>query len=315
MTRWMKAARGLACGLSLSLLSLLSLAEQPGQDRQAEAQQVFEAARQTAQAGPRDVALGEQAVLHLPAGKVFIGQPHAAQLMRVMGNPGDYSDLLGLVFPEGGGEWFATLRFERSGYIKDDDARDWNADEMLQSYREGTEASNEQRQKLGVPALEIVGWAEKPTYTAQTHQLVWAMASRHKGDAPDAEQGVNYNTYALGRDGYLSLNLVTGLNQLAQDKPHAAELLAALDFKEGKRYADFNSATDHVAEYGLAALVLGVGAKKLGLLAVVFAFVAKFAKIILIAVLALGGGLMKFFKREPAAAPAVASSQDAPPQP
>jgi uncharacterized membrane-anchored protein len=40
-----------------------------------------------------------------------------------------------------------------------------------------------------------------------------------------------------------------------------------------------------------------VGAKKLGLLAVIFAFAAKFAKIIFIAVLAFGGAIAKFFGR------------------
>ena len=48
---------------------------------------------------------------------------------------------------------------------------------------------------------------------------------------------------------------------------HARELLAALSFNEGKRYTDFNAATDRMAEYGLAALVGGMAAKKLGLLA------------------------------------------------
>jgi uncharacterized membrane-anchored protein len=57
-----------------------------------------------------------------------------------------------------------------------------------------------------------------------------------------------------------------------------------------------------VAEYGLAALVLGVGAKKLGLLAVIFAFVAKFAKIIFVAVIGLGAVAGKFFKRNKPAA-------------
>ena len=42
-----------------------------------------------------------------------------------------------------------TVRYEASGYVKDDDAREWNADELLKSYREGTEASNEERVKLG----------------------------------------------------------------------------------------------------------------------------------------------------------------------
>lgn len=79
-------------------------------------------------------------------------------------------------------------------------------------------------------------------------------------------------------------------------------MLGALEFDPGKRYEDFNEATDHVAEYGLAALVLGVGAKKLGLLAVIFAFLAKFAKVIFIAVLGGGAVITKLFKRNKPAA-------------
>jgi len=263
------------------------------------------------------VTLANQAVLHLPAGKVFIPQPQAAKLMRAMGNPGDYSDLLGLVFPEGGEQgWFAVLRFEGAGYIKDDDARDWNADDLLKSYREGTEASNKERAKMGVPELEIVGWAEKPAYAADSHRLVWAMSSRSKGAPAEEEQGVNYNTYALGREGYLSLNLVTDLKDLTAHKEEARTLLGALEFNDGKRYADFNSSTDKVAEYGLAALVLGVGAKKLGFFAVIFAFLAKFAKLAILAVLGFGGALLKLLKRKPKEEAAVMEAhQDTLPMP
>jgi len=285
----------LLAAIMLGCVGLLARAQAPAAE---DPKQVFAESMQAGQPGPKDIALGGQAVLKLPAGRVFIGQPQAARLMRAMGNPGDYSELLGLVFPSGDAPWFATLRFEPAGYIKDDEARDWNADELLKSYREGTEASNEERQKLGMAALEIVGWAEKPAYAADTHRLVWAMSSRHKGAAEGEEQGVNYNTYALGREGYLSLNLVTGLKELPQHKGDAQDLLGALEFLDGKRYTDFNASTDKVAEYGLAALVLGVGAKKLGLLAVVFAFVAKFAKIIFIAVLAFGGAIARFFGRK-----------------
>jgi uncharacterized membrane-anchored protein len=124
------------------------------------------------------------------------------------------------------------------------------------------------------------------------------MSSKEKGAPADAEQGVNYNTYALGREGYISLNFVTDLKDLPAQKPDAQALLGALEFSEGKRYEDFNSSTDHVAEYGLAALVLGVGAKKLGLLAVIAAFALKFAKLIAIGAIAFGAGIMKFFKRD-----------------
>jgi uncharacterized membrane-anchored protein len=55
-----------------------------------------------------------------------------------------------------------------------------------------------------------------------------------------------------------------------------------------------------VAEYGLAALVLGVGAKKLGLFAVAAALFAKFAKVIILALAGLGALAVKVFKRRSA---------------
>jgi uncharacterized membrane-anchored protein len=47
------------------------------------------------------------------------------------------------------------------------------------------------------------------------------------------------------------------------------------------------------------ALVGGVAAKKLGLFAVVTAFVLKFAKVILIGLGVAGAGLVNFFRRKP----------------
>jgi uncharacterized membrane-anchored protein len=291
----------------------------------AEAKKAFDDARQAAQAGPRDIPLSTQAVLKLPPGHVFIPQPQANGLLRAMGNPGRDSRLLGLIFPrdekaseKDNDSWFMTLRFEDAGYVKDDDARDWNADDLLKSYREGTEASNEERLKMGASPIEILGWAEKPAYDATTHRLAWAMSSREKGAPADEPQGVNYNTYVLGREGYFSMNLVTGLTQLQAHKPAAQTLLAALNFNDGKRYADFNSSTDKVAEYGLAALVVGVAAKKLGLIAMAGLFLAKFAKVILLGLAVFGAGAMKLFKRKkPVVEPkgAVADAPPAPPTP
>lgn len=259
-------------------------------------------AKAAAKAGPADIAIAGQATLHLPADRVFIPQPQAGKLLTAMGNPGTHDELSGLIFPKGEGDWFATLRYIASGYVKDGDAKEWKADELLASYKEGTEAGNEERQKMGVTPIEIIGWAEAPAYEAGSHRLVWAMSSREKGAPAGANQGVNYNTYALGREGYLSLNFVTDLKDLPAQKPDAKALLGALEFDKGKRYEDFNESTDHVAEYGLAALVVGVAAKKLGLLAVIIAFAVKFAKIIFIAVLGAGAAVAKFFKRDKPAA-------------
>ena len=273
-------------------------------------------AQAAAKSGPVDLALAGQAVLHLPAGHHFVPQPQATRLLNAMGNPGQDPRLQGLIFPDGSDGWFMTVRYEASGYVKDDDARDWNADELLKSYREGTDASNDERVKLGVPAIEIIGWAEKPAYDATTHRLVWAMSSREKDTPANAPQGVNYNTYALGREGYFSLNLVTALADLSQHKGAAYTLLQALAYNEGKRYADFDAKTDHVAEYGLAALVVGVAAKKLGLIALALAFFAKFAKVILLGLALLGAGVAKFFGKRKSTAPtpatAVASAEPPP---
>lgn len=260
------------------------------------------AAQQVLQPGPHDVPLAGQASLSLPAGYGFVPAAEAGQYLKALGNiPGDA--LAGLVVPLDSelGEWFAVVEYIASGYIRDDDAREWDADALLASLRAGTEASNEQRAQMGIPALEIIGWVELPQYDADTQRLVWSIASRSHGQPTDADNGINYNTYALGREGYFSLNLVTAQSRVAQHKPAAHTLLTALQFDEGKRYADFNPDTDTVAEYGLAALVAGVAAKKLGLLATLTVFLAKFWKLLLMGVVGVGYAARKWFGKKSAA--------------
>jgi uncharacterized membrane-anchored protein len=85
------------------------------------------------------------------------------------------------------------------------------------------------------------------------------------------------------------------MSTVEAEKPIAKQLLAALEFNDGKRYSDFNASTDKVAEYGLAALVGGVAAKKLGLLAVIGAFLAKSAKLIGLALVGGFAAIRRFF--------------------
>jgi uncharacterized membrane-anchored protein len=269
-----------------------------------ESRKAWSEAAEAATRGPADVALASQAVLHLPDGEVFIPRTQSLRLLNVMGNPGDDPDLQGLIMSrDEKSNWFMVVEWKAAGYVKDDDAKDWNADDLLKSYREGTAESNKERARMGVPALDITGWAEPPKYDPATQRLAWAMSSREAGAPAGSGQSVNYNTYALGRDGYFEMNLVAGLEELPALKPVAARQLAALEYNAGKKYADFDAKTDHVAEYGLAALVVGVAAKKLGLIALGLAFFAKFAKVILVALAVFGGGFLKFFKRKPKAEP------------
>jgi uncharacterized membrane-anchored protein len=243
-----------------------------------------DAARAAIQRGPVTVKLRDQAQLDLPEGFGFIPRKEAAALMSAMGNDaGD--DLLGLIIPLGEARWFVVANYDPAGYIKDDDARHWDADKLLQNLKDGTEAGNAAREKVGVPPLKVTRWIEPPAYTADSHRLIWsAEAQRQDGAAEDPT--VNYNTYVLGREGFISMNLITSASGVDADKATARALLAAVNFNDGKRYGDFNSSTDKVAAYGLAALVAGVAAKKIGLLALLAATVVKFAKVIAVAVAA-----------------------------
>lgn len=99
------------------------------------------------------------------------------------------------------------------------------------------------------------------------------------------------------------MNMITSASQIGADKASAQTLLNNLEFNEGKRYADFNPATDKVAEYGLAALIAGVAAKKLGFFAIIAAFLAKFAKLAIAGVIGLGMAARKFFSKKEEDAP------------
>jgi uncharacterized membrane-anchored protein len=286
----------LFCLLLLAIMVPGMVCAKQSEAQQAAQQAAWKEAEKVEILGPTEVELGDQAKLQLPANYGYIPKEQAANLLESMGNSAD-DRLLGVVIPaDEDANWFVAIEYKKSGYIKDYDAKTWNVDDLLENYKKGTEEQNKVRVKKGFPEIEITGWLEKPKYDADKKQLVWSMSSRHKGGTgPD--HTVNYNTYALGREGYISMDLVTGIKELEQDKPVATALLAGTEFVPGKKYEDFNFITDKVAEYGLAALIGGVAVKKLGIMAIVTGFILKFAKIIFIAV-AAGGGLFSFLRRK-----------------
>ena len=257
-------------------------------------QAIWDTANKAAVMGPTDIVLGDQAKLHLPESMEFIPAKESAELMRMWGNGADPS-LSGLVFAKSQNEtWTISIRHTAEGYVKDDDAKTWNADELLQSLKDGTAQQNETRIKMGMPALDIVGWVQPPNYSSDRHRLVWSLKAVDRGAAVDEPSTVNYNTYALGKDGYFEIDLMTNDKSVEKDKSSAYQIVDAVDYNAGKKYSDFKPETDHVAEYGLAALVAGVAAKKLGFLALAGVFVLKFIKIIGVAAVVGAGTAKKF---------------------
>ena len=238
--------------------------------------------------GPNEVKILNQSILSIPKNYGFIPKKESLELLRAMGNtPGD--EVEGTIISlDQNTIGFIVVSYIDSGYIKDDDAKDWDADELLEGLQEGTKAANSNRIKMGIPPIEVLGWIKSPTYNVSNHKLIWSAKLQDIGST-NQNYGINYNTYVLGREGYISMNLVTDFNHIQDGKTSAKYLLSKMNFVDGKTYSDFNADTDKVAEYGLAALIAGAAAKKLGLFAVIAAFVVKFWKIALI-------GLAFFYK-------------------
>ncbi len=61
----------------------------------------------------------------------------------------------------------------------------------------------------------------------------------------------------LGRRGVLVLNAVATVDQLSSVKASMQQLLPAVEFNPGHRYADFFPGKDQMAEYGIGALIVG----------------------------------------------------------
>lgn len=232
-------------------------------------------------AGPLTADLGQQSEVEVPKGFVYAGAAETRMLMEQMGNLLTGEEV-GFVAPESL-EWFVVFEFSETGYIKDDEKADLDADAMLASIQAGTEEGNEERKKRGWSTLHITGWHTPPKYNETTHNLEWATLGQSEDGA-----SINYNTRILGRHGVMKVTFVGDPSALDGALPAFRSLIAAHSYKSGNRYAEYRSG-DKLATYGLAALVTGgaaVAAVKSGLL-------AKLWKPILFGLIAFGA----FFKR------------------
>ena len=226
----------------------LSAAEPSVEQAQAEIAAANQAAMDAAISGPSTINVGEQATLQLPEGFSYVPKSQTQRLLKAFDGKGDpavegmilpqiwrpFCWWDQLILPQSEEEtWMLVVGYEAAGYIKDDDAKDWDADELLNNLKEGTKAANEERQARGIPQLEVVGWAQVPTYSANDHHLLWSASAREVGSS-DTNYTINYNTLVLGREGYVSMNMVTDAQNVDRLKPVASQLLSAMKFNGGK---------------------------------------------------------------------------------
>ena len=189
-------------------------------------------------------------------------------LEQVWGNPPDDS-VLGMVVPKGRGVlddhgWAVVVTYSDDGYISDEDAAKIDYDDLLQDMKDGTKDDNAARKDAGYGGIDLVGWATPPRYDAASKKLYWAKELQFEGSE---NRTLNYDIRVLGRRGYLSLNAVAGMGDLAEVQAGMQQLLPMVEFDSGARYADFDGSSDKVAAYGIAALIGGGIAAKAGLFA------------------------------------------------
>lgn len=227
----------------------------------------------------------------------------AADARRVLeefwGNPEDDSTL-GLIVPDSPGlladdSWAVVVSYSDDGYVSDEDAAGIDYSALLEEMQEGAREESKYRERAGYPTVELIGWAAPPRYDSATKKLHWAKELAF-GDSD--EHTLNYDIRVLGRSGYLSLSAISGISGLAQVQEGMQRVLDFTQFDEGYAYADHNPATDKVAAYGIAALIGGAYASKVGLFAKLGALLLAGKKLLIPLIAVVGAVFARLFKRK-----------------
>lgn len=246
------------------------------------------------QKGPTEGRIAETAIVNIPGGLVFLDGAGTRRFLELSGNPP--RDNRYTLAPDDL-TWFAVFFFDRSGYVRDDEKLD--ADALLKSLKDGDAQANEERGRLGMPSLYTVGWHVAPHYDVQTKRLEWGVRLGTEGGGAI----VNYTVRLLGRRGVMHAVLVSDPEALDRDMRAFKGALSGFEFVSGERYSEFR-AGDHVAAYGLGALVVG-GAAAAAVKTGAGKAIGKFLVLVGGAVAAAVGAIAKRFRR---------SSKTEPPQ-
>lgn len=243
------------------------------------------------QKGPITVQLGHEATLNVPAGYAFLDAGGTRQINEIEHNPPSNKDEYTLAGPE----WIAYFSYDDVGYIKDDEKID--PDAILESIRTSTEAANKERRARGWSEMKVLGWSAKPEYDTQLKSLAWSILGE---DQSNHHKIVNYNTRLLGRHGVMSVVVVAEPETLASAVGDFKTQVKGFQFVQGETYGEYQPG-DHVASYGLAALITGgaaaVAAKK-GLFGVIGGFLAAAWKFVLAGLVAMGAWFKSIFKKK-----------------
>lgn len=229
---------------------------------------------------------GDLAEIELPEGYLVLDGPNTQRLMEYMQNPVSGSEVATVASADENAAWFIVFEWSDIGYVEDEEGAELDPDAILASIREGTEIANEERKERGWPTMKIVGWQEEPHYDYGTNNLTWAIIGESEGG-----RSINRIVKLLGRRGVMTATLVAPPEELTASAEETDVLLAGYRFRPGSTYAEYVPGKDKLAEIGLTALVVG-GA---GAALVKSGLLARFWKLILAGIVAVGAGIKRVF--------------------
>lgn len=154
------------------------------------------------------------ATINVPEGYKYLdGKSSDMILTDIWGNPPrEASDRsLGMLLKENETPFYDSsfcinITYAEEGFIDDEDAKDMDYEELLETMQEDTETSNKYRLGNGYERIELVGWASEPFYDEQNKKLHWA--KELKFGKYEGGNTLNYNIRILGKKGYLQLNAI-----------------------------------------------------------------------------------------------------------
>jgi len=248
-----------------------------------------------------DVKLSSaHATLTIPSTHYYLDRDDAQSVLTdVWGNPPD-NEVLGMIFPVGVTPlsvdgWGATVYYNNDGYVSDEDAGKIDYDDLFDDIKSPQDENNQWRSDNGYPPINMIGWAETPSYNAETKKLFWAKEMQFGEETVNT---LNYDIRVLGRKGTLIISFISTMKELPDIRQSAPAVLEMAQFDPGSTYADFQPGVDKVAAYGLAGLIGGaVIAKKTGLLAGLLLIGKKLIVFVLAGIAAAFGAVKRFFTR------------------
>jgi uncharacterized membrane-anchored protein len=237
-------------------------------------------------------------VLNVPKGFMFLDKDQAKHLLvDYWDNPQEkVSDILGVLVKTNATIFYEVatayvIEYEDAGYVSDEDADKIDYDDLLKSMQ--SDIIEENKNNPNGPKWTLLGWAWRPTYDKKNKVLAWAKHYQIAENGAETNEVINYDVRILGKAGFVVITAVAAPEAKDELLTDNSAIVGSIVYNSGYKYSDFNPKTDHVAEWTIGGLIAGKVLAKAGFWAVI----AKFSKVIIIAIIGFFAAIRKRIAR------------------